>query len=568
MTSHSLPRTTMRRAVPVTALAVSALAFAGCGGDDDAGRTASKATTAAKTAVANVANAPKATLADDVPAKSVAYVEATIRPNGEAKTAIEQLARLAGVDDPGAELLKSFDDDDLPNGKTFEKDVLPALGDHVAAFLLQAASDSAAKDPQGSVVAEVKDADALRSSLEPSLRKDSTETTIDGQKVYRDKESAATAWIGDDLLAVGTEEGVRATIAAAKGGTLDTNQRFTKALGQVQAPDPLGLAWVDLQQAPTLNGALIKAGEESSKEAKSSTLSDSELEKLSPALRQRLRSAQGGGSNPFATATLPATDATYAMALQLKPGRLSVAAGGTSTQDMTASAKAGADAVAALPGGSWLAFGGAAQGAVPAGATTDETLKQLEAAIGELPAGLKDALGKIQAVSGSVRGDSLIGAGGAIVLRTSDAASAKALLDGFGDAAKSKGVPVKSQAIDGAESGLVAQLPGLPLQLAAGVQGDRVAIGLGIDSIKNALKPASKLADDPIYGQAKQALGGLAPSLLIDPKPLTNLIGSLGVGEARQAVEALQRLKLVAAGQEATSATTWRGSLVVDYDAS
>jgi hypothetical protein len=560
----------MRRAVPVTALAVSALAFAGCGGGDDDGTTASKASTAAKTAVANAANAPKPALADDVPAASVAYAEATIRPNAEAKGAIEQLAKLAGVSDPGGELIESLDfDDDLGGGKTFEKDVLPALGDHVAAFLLQAASASAAKDPQGSLVVEVKDAAALRSTLEPSLRKDSTEATIDGQKVFRDKESTATAWIGDELLAVGTEDAVRATIAATKGGTLDTNARFGKAVGQVQATDPLGLAWVDLQQAPTLNGALVKAGEESGEQAKSTTLSDSELERLSPALRQRLKSAESGAANPLASTTIPTTDATYAMALQLKPGRLSVAAGGTSTQDMTASAKAGADAVAALPGGSWLAFGGAAQGAVPAGATGDEALKQLEAVLGELPAGLKDALGKVQAVSGSVRGDSLIGAGGAIIVRTSDAASAKALLDGLGDLAKNKaGLPIKSQAIDGAESGFVAQLSGLPLQAAAGVQGDRLAIGLGVDSVTNALKPSAKLGDDAVYGRAKQALGGLAPSMLLNPQPLTNLIGSLGVGQARQAVEALQRLKLVAAGQEATSATTWRGNLVVDYDAS
>jgi hypothetical protein len=583
MTSTSLPRTVARRAVPLTAIAVGALAFAGCGGgDDDSGKPATPAAAAATTTGA----APKAFLADDVPARVAAYAEATFRPAQEPKAAIEELSRLFGVADPGGELLKELDlDDELENGKTFEKDVLPHLGDHLGAFLLQAASASAAKKPQGAIVAEVKDADALRATLEPALKKDSTVATIAGQQVYRDKDGEAAAWIGEDTFALGTEDAVRATIEATEGETLDGNPRYKAAIAQVRATDPLGLGWVDLQQAPTLNGAIAKANDEGARRTKKpgSGLTESQLKQLPPSVRKRLESSgsgsgsasQFGMSSPMmgldASTTVPTTDATAAMALSLRPGRATVSTGGTAAKGLGEQAQAGADAVAALPGGSWLAFGAPTSGLAGTnglGASGPEAWKQLEALTGELPADFKAAVGKVKSVSGAARGDSLLGAAGGIVLQTEDDASAKALLDGMGELVKRQtGFPVKSQGIEGADAGLVAAPQGLPLQIAAGQKGDRVAIGLGVDSVTSILKPSSKFGDDPTYASAKQALGGATPSLVINPKPLTNLIGSLGVGEARQAVEALQRLKLIAASQESTGATTWRGTLVVDYDA-
>ncbi|WP_022930670.1 DUF3352 domain-containing protein [Patulibacter americanus] len=577
MTSTSLPRTVARRAVPLTAIAVGALAFAGCGGgDDESGKPATPAAAAATTTGA----APKAFLADDVPAKVAAYAEATFRPGQEPKAAIEELSRLFGVADPGGELMKSLDlDDELESGKTFEKDVLPHLGDHVGAFLLQAASASAAKKPQGAIVAEVKDADALRATLEPALKDESRVVTVAGQQVYRDKNSQAAAWIGDDLFAMGTEDAVRATIEATEGETLDGNARYKAAIAQVRASDPLGLTWVDLQQAPTLNGAIAKAADEGGSRAKkpASGLTESQLKQLPPSVRKRLESSGGGGGFGTsggmgaldASTTVPTTDATIAMALSLRPGRATVSTGGTAPEGLGGEAKAGADAVAALPGGSWLAFGAPISGMNGLGATGPEVWEQLEAVTGELPADFKAALGKVKSVSGAARGDSLLGAAGGVVLQTEDDASAKALLDGMGGLVKRQtGFPVRSQDIEGADAGLVAAPQGLPLQIAAGQKGDRVAIGLGVDSVTSILKPSSKFGDDPTYDRAKQALGGATPSVVINPKPLTNLIGSLGVGEARQAVEALQRLKLIAGSQESTGATTWRGTFVVDYDAS
>jgi hypothetical protein len=577
MTSTSLPRTVARRAVPLTAIAVGALAFAGCGGgDDESGKPATPAAAAATTTGA----APKAFLADDVPARVAAYAEATFRPGQEPKAAIEELSRLFGVADPGGELMKGLDlDDELEDGKTFEKDVLPHLGDHLGAFLLQAASASDAKKPQGALVAEVKDADALRATLEPALKDESRVVTVAGQQVYRDKNSEAAAWIGDDLFAMGTEDAVRATIEATEGETLDGNARYKAALAQVRASDPLGLTWVDLQQAPTLNGAIEKAADEGGSRAKKpgSGLTESQLKQLPPSVRKRLGSSGGGGGYGRvgalgASTTVPTTDATIAMALSLRPGRATVSTGGTAAEGLGEQAKAGADAVAALPGGSWLAFGAPISGLAGTnglGASGPEAWKQLEALTGELPAEFKDAVGKVKSVSGAARGDSLLGAAGGIVLQTEDDASAEALLDGMGELVKRQtGFPVKSQDIEGADAGLVAAPQGLPLQIAAGQKGDRVAIGLGVDSVTSILKPSSTFGDDPTYDRAKQALGGATPNLVINPKPLTNLIGSLGVGEARQAVEALQRLKLIAASQESTGATTWRGTLVVDYDAS
>ncbi|MDO9409719.1 hypothetical protein [Patulibacter sp.] len=598
-------RARVRRAVPVAALAAAAI-LAGCGADD--GTTTNAAATTAGAP-------PRPALADDVPARSAAFAEATVRPGGDTKTAVDQLLALVGTGGKsGKGSHAGLSDGFLPKGVSLREDVLPHVGDHVGAFLL-GGTPSATSDPKkaadGAIVAEVRDADALRKAVGSA----GTEEQV-GAETIRVRDGHAV-WIGEKTAAFGSEKAVRAAIASAAGDDLSGNARFTGALDQVRTTSPVGVAWVDLQQAPALNGAFTSLAAHLAEGRSASKARSSALGSLPKSLRDRVEQRLGskGTSARSVKAAgfglkIPARDATAAMALELTPGRLVVRSGGTGSAQV-ADPKVGSDAVAALPSGSWAAFGGGTSGSFAKGSPGAKAFDLLSGVLGSKTSnGLRDALAGVEAVSGGAQGQNLLAASGGVLLRAKDDDAAKALMTQLQGALSGKGGPLagklggtggltaKPQSIDGADSGFVLGLPGLPLQLAAGVQGDRVAIGLGPDSVTKALKPAKPFSDDALYAQAKEELGGVAPSFVLQPKPLTDLLSSLGdglggllgnmgglgggSGSAKgasgiggllssdgfgRAVDAAGRVKLVTAAREKTGATTWRGSLVVRYDA-
>ncbi|MEV4423533.1 hypothetical protein AB0L40_26730 [Patulibacter sp. NPDC049589] len=506
---------------------------------------------------------------------------------------------------------------------------------------------TAARSVDGAIVAEVRDAAALRKAVGSAGRK----VDVSGQEIRIQGERAT--WIGDGVAALGTEAAVRAVIAAtADGADLAGNARFTAALQQVRTTDPAGVAWVDLQQAPAINAAFATIGEHvaggksgSKAGAKALARRSKLLEDLPKGLREQAEKQLGTGalgrsssrSLSLSSLRLPARDATAALALELRPGRLVVRSGGTAAEPGT-DPKVASDAVAALPAGSWAAFGGGTAGLLAKGSPAAGALNQVAALLGaQLPDGLAKALQGVEVVSGGVQGENLLAAGGAVVLRAGDDDGAKTLLDQLGSVlgsiggknAGAAGFSAKPTKIPGTTSGLVVGLSGLPIQLAAGVQGDRLAVGLGADSVTKALADGDRFSGDPLYKRATTALDGLAPSLVLQPAPLTDLLNTLGPvlggilnggsggggiadllggsaggsgggsgiagllggmagGSAPKAggsatggaagglfgsaglgrvVGALGRIKLVTAGREATGASTWRGTLVVEYDA-
>lgn len=571
-----LPR--LRRAAPAAVLLTGAIALGGCGSSSDDSPKKDAAATAPSLQLA---------LADDVPARAAAFAEATLRPTGDGKAAIEQVTGLFGVADPGKAIIKGLDlDEELDNGKSFEKDVLPYLGDHVGAFVLPVAgaSDAGSKqngattkkaaDPDAAIVVEVKDASALRSTLEPAVRKDTTKVTVDGQQVYRDKSDGTSAWFGDKTFALGTEAAVTAAIAATKGDTLAGNARFKAAIGEVHSTDPLAAAWVDLQQANGLEAALSSLGEHTDGVGKSQGLSSSELEQLDRLREQgeKLQSALPGSE-------IPKVDMSVALALEAKPGLVRLKAGGTrpKTADgkTPTASKESADTLASLPSNSWVALGlslgdrSFATGA--GGAGSADALKQFEEGLGtKLPKDLAANLEKVRTVALSVRGDSLTTVGGAVVLDMQDAAAAGQLLDDLGNLAEEQGgMKVTPRKIDGTDRAVVASGGGFPLEIAAGVKGSRIAIGPGTSAVSGAFDPQAKLSTDPIYAAAKTALDGDAPLLLIDPQPLSQLLASLPVNgdpTITQVTDVVKRIKLIAASSTDSSPTSWRSTLAISFD--
>lgn len=559
----SRPRAARRatRALPVATVLAGALVLAGCGGDDDQKEPPA---TPAAAASFNVTSE----LAASVPADAAAFAEVKLQPDGEQKAAIDELVGLFG-EDAGDSIADELGLNDDKNGVNFKKDVVPYLGGRAGGFAIvdpAAPKSKSTKDDEGdgAVIVQVKDQAKLTTSLEASFKSSTKKVKIAGQDAYRNKDGA-TLWIGDTLAVIGTEPAVTAAIEAQGGQTLDKNDRFTTALKQVRGSDPLALGYADLKYADTLSKALMSMDD-----------------KGNDALRELKRSGAPGMSksdiaalDDLATTPIPEVDATMAMAVLPKPGQITLEFGGTQPKPEGSSleqiTKDGADAVAALPAGSWLALGTSVEGAsgVP-GYSFDEQLKELEKVTGEkLPSGLTSAIDKIKTFAVGIKGDSLLAIGGAAIVQTSDAAAATELLKTIErELKKDDTFTVEPTPIPGADSSIVASTQQLPIKIAVGVKGDRLVLGLGTESVTNALEGKTQLKDDTIYKQAQDALGGDAPTLLVNPTPLGLLLGDLpSDGEMQQVTGALKGIKLIASSSIGTGDTTWRGAFVLRYDA-
>lgn len=553
MTSFPTLRPSLRHA-SAAALLAGALALTGCGGGDDKKDPAAAPSAASGAPV-------QAVLADDVPADAVAFGEADIRPEGATKAGILDVTKAFGITDPGGELIKALDLDghDLASGKSFESAILPTLGDHVGGFLIaRPAKKGEAAGVSGALVAEVRDATALRKALDADLRK-STKLDVDGQEVYREPDGGKdpfAIWVGDRTFSVGKEDAVRKAVAAASGPDLAGAARYRSAIGQVRATDQVGVAWLDLQQTEALDAVLS--------ELDSADLGSSRLSGRERRLGERLRSSTSG---------LPQIDASIGVALEARPGRIGLQLGGTQPKELAHTTSGGADAVAALPSGSWFAAGlGELRDSLLPGTTgkdPKQAAQQLSKLLGvDVPEQLLSDIGDVRAITLGARGDSLLSLGGAVVVQTKDAAGSGRLMDALAGVLGDKtSLKLRSSDIPGADKGLVGQLPGLPLQVAIGTKGDRLAIGLGPDSVTGALEPKGRLGDDPVYARAQALIGGAKPQLLLDASRIGELIGSLpldrlGAGGVMQVV---RRLQLLSAGATNTGATTWRGSAVLQY---
>lgn len=561
------PRASRRfaRAVPVATVLAGALVLAGCGGDDD--KQEPPATPAAAASF-NVTSE----LAKSVPADAAVFAEVKLHPGGEQKAAIDELSKLFG-DDKGTSLADELDLD-LKKGQTFEKDVVPYLGGRAGGFAIvdpDAPKTTSSKSPKaddgdgdGALIVQVKDRAKLTASLTSSFGASTKPVKIAGQDAYRGKDGV-TLWISDTLAVVGTEKAVTATIEAQGGETLDKNERFTTALKQVRANDPLAIGYSDLQHASALGAALSSMDDESGDALK--RLKDSGVPGPSAGNLKALEQ--------LSDTSIPDVDMTVAMAALAKPGQITLELGGTQPKPANGSAeqfaKDGSDAVAALPSGSWLAFGSSlASTNGMEGLSLDEQVKEIEKLTGEkLPSGVTSAVEKVKTLAVGVKGDSLLAIGGAAIVQTADATAATELLKTIErELQKDETFTVEPTPIPGADSGIVASTQQLPIKVAAGVKGDRLVLGLGVESVANAIEGKSPLSGDPAYKQAQDALGGDAPMMLVNPAPLGQLLGDLpSDGEMQQITGALQGIKLLASSYVATGDTTWRGAFVVRYDA-
>ena len=487
------------RAIAALALAVTALSLGACGGDGGSAPSASDPATA-------------------VPANAPLFVQAAVRPRGDLEAALHSsLGKLLGTGDPGAKIVAGFDRTNRESHLTYERDLRPWLGERAAIFVR-----SFKADPVG--VAETTDPKTAIASFRKAAVADGHTPHAASYRGVRIEQAGGDSFatVGN-LVALGPKSGVEAAIDATKGPSLADSEQYASSVSDVPA-DNVFTAWADPKR---VIDALVRAGQ------------------LPSGAATRLRSQLG------ALATHPVVlwgDAS--------PSYLAVEASAASSP--AAATQQSPSLLGGLPGDSWLAFavhetaerakhGLGASSAASFGIPSARLLRPL-ARLGLDPATLAKWVGD---VSGFLRGESILGLGGALVAETRDPAASARTLARI-EAALRRDRDVVVQPLGGGRTGFSMTPRGAPIQIVFTQRDGKVVVGLGQDSVRAALNPPRALSGSAAFKSAAGALGsGLSPELYVDFQPLASLFEIPGVitdPQFQQVKPYLERLDYLVAG--------------------
>jgi hypothetical protein len=460
------------RRLAVLAAAALAIPIAGCGSSDSS-------------------SGSDADPAKAIPASAPFYLEATVQPTGKQKADLEAaLGKILRTDDPAGKITQLIDKSST-NGKTFEKDVKPWLGDKAAVAVTGTSAGSA---DWAIVINSTDDAKASKAlESEPGY---STKRSYEGVDYRYSAKDKTAQGVVKHFAVAGTDTGFKQVVNVLEKGadSLATNADLQDARGKVGGRP--GFMFVDMQSL--LRNAAGSAG---------SALGPQQLSAVN-SLFKRFR-AFGVGISADAAAI-----------------RMSVASLGEGS-----GAGEGPGSTLPLdkaPGGSWLAFtqsdiGKSIQGVLDSlkDSSTSDQITQLETATGLNVK--EDLLSWMGDAALFVEGDSLPALGGALVVESTDPAKTrtaitkiKALLRQFNQH--------PGPAPSGTSAGFTLSAGGgKPVLI--GLAGSRFVIAYGNKALRDAVHPSSTLGSSATFKSASGLLGGSAkPSFYLDWQTVTRFI--------------------------------------------
>jgi Protein of unknown function (DUF3352) len=464
----------------IAALSVTALPVAGCGDDDQAASSATEL----------------------VPAGAAVYAEATIKPEGDQKQAVESiLAKFPGGGQAGEKLQEAIEKglQESDAGVTFKDDIEPWLGDEAAVFVsgLEASGDARSFALLVATEDEGKAEDALEKSAEGKI----TRKDYNGVEYLTDESEGDTnaAAVFDGFVVLGNEAGVRAAIDAGNGDSkLSDDDAFKNALGRA-ADDRLGFAYVNSPQ-------VAKAIPQS--------------EMLPDSFKAVL-------DEPFVL-TFDADD----------DGVLVEASVGEDLAKAMTLFGQGSELMAELPADSWLALGqtdfgnlldfyvGTLAGTVGG---RDVVAQQLRAATGlDLQKDVIDWMGDFGVF---VRGTSVAALDGALVIETSDEAASGRFIAALERLAKTQGqgeLEVGPLTVPGGGDGFTLRSADIPKPVHVFQKSGRVVFAYGDAAAKDAVEPAEKLGDSAEFAATRDSLGNYDVSVYMLMQPIIELADSAG----------------------------------------
>jgi hypothetical protein len=534
------PARRRRRARAPLACALLALlggALTGCGSSGTTGTTADPATA--------------------VPASAVLYAGATVRPTGTLETnALAAGKALSRQADPYLRLLGTLQ---TPGSAplNFQRDLAPWLGPHAGVFLSSLSSASALPAQlgqgllggsssgsfafgtgraQGAIVLDTSDAAKASSFLSTQAAKAGAHTTSYRGVRYEVNSEGVAFGLVDRFAVIGSEAGLHSVIETTHGaGALAATSAYTRLLAA--APSD---ALAHVYSNPTTGAGDGSAGQEGA----------------SGLLRLL------AGTRPANISLVPSPSSLTLDADTLAPSGSAGGAGGLLAVDPEA-----AQALAELPGDSWLAIGlghvGAtlgedAQGletlsSLPstlsggppegtAGLTISGLLQGLVTPLRELGAPTAQAKRAFASWMGSAgifaSGANLLELKAAVTITSKNAASSRAAVGELGTQLRKGGASVSSVTIQGTEAAIAVRITGLPVVLDVAAARDaagnaKFVLGVGEASVATALNPPSTMSDSATRSAAAASLGeGIQPSLIVDFPTFLGLLEGVGLIEA------------------------------------
>ena len=464
----------------VAVLAVPALAATGCGNTDEAASGASEL----------------------VPAGAVVYGEATLKPEGDQRKAVDSILAKFPGGGQACDKLKGLIEKSLRKSDpsvSFEKDIEPWLGDEAAFFV----SDFITPRGQAAnaFLVATDDEEAARGALEKTSEGKLTHKSYKDVDYLKDESGDTnTAAVFDGFVVVGTEPGVKAAIDTSKGGAkLSDDDRYKNSLEKA-AGDRLGLIYVDMP-------GLVKKAQEAGGGALPGSLTGSIKEPL--------------------VATVAAED--DGVAIESTIGEEAARSFGVLGH--------GSELLGELPADSWAAFaqndfGKLLDSYVDAFAGVaggrDAVRQQLQAATGlDLQKDVLDWMGDFGVF---VRGKTLSELNGALIVETNDESASARFIAALERLAKGQadnpGDSVGPLRAPGGGKGFTVSSPDVPKPIHVFQRNGRVVFAYGDDAAKDGAEASDKLADSPDFSAASDSLGDYDVSFYALMQPIFDLVDS------------------------------------------
>jgi hypothetical protein len=431
-----------------------------------------------------------------IPASAPFYLEATVRPTGKERADLEAAgSKILRTDDPAAKIKALIDRAAAKQGKSYDKDIAPWLGDKAAVAL----TGFAAGEAQFAVVIDSTD-DAKARDLIESDSSFKTKRSFEGTDYRFDPSDGTAGGVVKHFLVIASESSFKqvAHLLNKGGQSLGSNQDLKDA--RSKTGDRPGFMFVDLQ------GLLRTVAGNAA-----GNLGPSQLSALN-GLFERYR-AFGVGIGADARAV-----------------RLSVASIGSG-------GNAGAGPGTALPldkapGDAWLAF---TQKDI--GKTISGVLDSLKDGISqfETATGLKvkdDLLSWMGDATLFVEGDSVPALGGALVIQSTDPAKTRAAITKIKGLLQRFNQPVGG-APAGTSDGFTMPLGSGKPDVLIGLAGTRFVVAVGKKALHDAIDPSSTLGSTATFQSASGLLGSaVKPSFYLDFQTLTRFIGLIAHNDA------------------------------------
>jgi hypothetical protein len=437
-----------------------------------------------------------------VPAGSVFYGEATIKPEGDQKEALDALARkFPGDKSPGQLtqdlLTQAFRESDT--GLSYEEDVKPWLGEKAAFFA--SGTDKNGELSGVAALVQTEDEGAARDAIDKAAKgkgKDVTYKDVD----YRRIDSDSAAGVVEGYLVAGTDRGLKEAVDVIKEDArpLGESDAYDKALEGVPE-DRLGFMYLNTPRLlDSLKGTL-------------GTSAAAPFEKLFAEPYVITADADSDGVE-FVT-TLPRSLSSLLIPLFGE----------------------GTDLLEGLPGDSW---GVLAQPNL--GKTVDYYVDLFAQSAGGRGAieqevrsatGLdldRDIIGWMQDFGLFVRGTTVSSLNGALVIETSDPAASDRALAALERQFRREGdASVGRLTAPGGGKGYTVRDSGVPQPIHIFRRGDRVVAAYGDAAAREAVEAAEPLRDSSDFSSAASSLGDdYDISTYLAMKPIVDLVDSSG----------------------------------------